>query len=131
MRQNPGFLMVYSLGFLGSGPHFDELAHYFSFEEIIHLGFDGIYSFKGTEQRDQWLEVIESSVDSHVRGDLDKPVEVDIDAIVRFVQNQFILYVEWLTNYVMFPNESCFSCVETVWFDKDDVYIRAYDYDKE
>lgn len=128
---NPGFLMVYSLDFLGSGPHFDELAHYFSFEQIIHWSFDGFYSFKYGEQRDEWLEMVEANIIELVEADYNRPKEVNSALVSEYVKSQFILYVTWLTQFVVLPDESSFAVIETVWLQGDDVYIRGYDYVKE
>lgn len=128
---SPGFLMVYSLRALGSGPHFNELAAYFSFEQIIHYAFDGFYSIKYEEMRDQWLEMIEANIIEYVDADYNKPCEVNSAVVSRHVQNLFIFYVDWLSSRVAFPDESAFACVEDVWFEGDTVYVRGYDYDKE
>lgn len=128
---NPGFLMVYSLNFLGSGPHFDELARYFSFEQIIHWGFDGFYSFKYGETKDQWIELVEAQLEEYLEADYSKPVETNVPLVIEYVKSQFILYVAWLTKYVMLPNESHWACIEQVYILGDDVYVKGYDYEKD
>ena len=128
---NPGFLMVYSLKFLGNGPHFDELARYFSFEQIIHYAFDGFYSIKYGETRDQWFEIIECNAREILEADYNRPKNINVTALCEYIQSQFNMYVAWLSRYVTLPNESSFACVENVWFEGDDVYIRGYDYARE
>lgn len=128
---HPGFLMIYSLKFLGNGPHFDELARYFSFEQIIHYSFDGFYSIKYGETRDQWFEIIECNAREILDADYNRPKNISVDALCEYIQGQFNMYVAWLSRYVTLPNESSFACVESVWFEGDDVYIRGFDYARE
>jgi len=115
--------MVYDLRFLGSGPHFDELARYLSFEQIIHHAVDGYYCSFDSESRDTWLEIIECNIEELLDSDYSLPPTTNKKAIIEYYCSQMSMYVGWLTKYIAFPNEGYHTVVKNVTIVYNDVYV--------
>lgn len=120
---SPVFCMAYDMRFLGSGPHFDEMAKYFSFEQIIHYAFDGFYSSFDSEATEEWKDIIDHNLTELLDSDYSLPITIDKRAIVEYYISQMSMYVGWLGKYVAFPKEGYHTVVQNVIINYYDVYV--------
>ncbi len=120
-------LMFYDLLFLGSGPGFDEIAHYLSFEQLIHYAFDGIFCKGDAEQVAQWGEMVNDTIlDAIVAAHPREPTYND-ELLATGIESLLVNYFEWLAPYVLVRVTSSDFCVQLVTIIGNDVYVHCTD----
>jgi hypothetical protein len=118
-------MLIYDLRFLGGGPGFDELAHYHSFEQVIHYAFDGLFSKAEKECFDNWRDMVHDCVVDHIAGAANRDSTLNDELIADGVVSLYINYIEWLTRFVFFKPESIHTCVQLVTLINNDVYVHC------